>query len=387
MAFSMSFSMLVVNRHPTVPSHCMKSGATALVLIAVIIVSAGAGYLLGANNQRTTTSVSTVISTTTLYEGPLTFSSPISQSGLQLQIRLNSTTIQFGRAMMAQVLLLNTLPANLTLIPPYSSNSDISMWGGNDFLCGNVPIWSHGGLVGFALFKGHVSSANLSSAGNPLVLAPPVVIGCITELSPSSVVMLPSSDIAIGYFNSSSLGPDRRQVLTNASTGYCTVQQNSATCGDLNGALFGYWGPSVTGGQPENATTSSPYFHYFPVGQYTLVAEDLWNQTVFAYFDVQGISLQGFSLCSSNCNYPSPYLSGSIYFNIPAPMKTLRLIVNGTDQGIQSWKCCSLLQFVLEYKGGFQNPVVVKGDSYVLKFIATFQDNTTASATTTVAAS
>ena len=36
----------------------------------------------------------------------------------------------------------------------------------------------------------------------------------------------------------------------------------------------------------EDANTSSPYFHPFTPGQYTIVAEDQWNLTAFAYFQV-----------------------------------------------------------------------------------------------------
>ncbi len=53
-------------------------------------------------------------------------------------------------------------------------------------------------------------------------------------------------------------------------------------------SLFGYWvGPpgGVLGGG-QNATVSSPYFHYFPPGRYTLVVEDMWGQVSYSYFQV-----------------------------------------------------------------------------------------------------
>ncbi len=101
------------------------------------------------------------------------------------------------------------------------------------------------------------------------------------------------------------------------------------------------------------------------------------------------IRLDQFSLCPSNCGYPSPYLSGFIYFNGSAPLKSLQLIVNGTDEGTQSYAGTgdNLTKFVMWYKGGFHNPAVVSGDEYTLRFVAVFQDNSTASATTTVVAS
>jgi hypothetical protein len=99
--------------------------------------------------------------------------------------------------------------------------------------------------------------------------------------------MLPSSDSAVVYYNSSGSPPERSQTLINATTESCALKGGATTvCGNLSGALFGYWDSSAPSIEAENATTSSPYFHYFPAGQYTLVAEDLWNQTVFAYFKV-----------------------------------------------------------------------------------------------------
>jgi hypothetical protein len=38
------------------------------------------------------------------------------------------------------------------------------------------------------------------------------------------------------------------------------------------------------------ATTSSPYFHYLSPGEYTLVVEDEWNQTICAPFQVSATS-------------------------------------------------------------------------------------------------
>ncbi len=101
---------------------------------------------------------------------------------------------------------------------------------------------------------------------------------------------------------------------------------------------------------------------------------------------VSSIKLQGFDLCSANCVYPSPHLSGLIIFNGTAPLKSLQLIVNGTDQVVQKWNGTNLTTFALDYKGGFTNPAVVKGDAYTIEFVAIFEDNSTASAQTSVIA-
>jgi hypothetical protein len=73
-----------------------------------------------------------------------------------------------------------------------------------------------------------------------------------------------------------------------AGTEACTNSSGQTQCPVAGTSLFGYWnatGP-VLGLNIANATTSSQYFHYFSPGQYTLVAEDMWGQSAFAYFQV-----------------------------------------------------------------------------------------------------
>ncbi|HEV2226493.1 MAG TPA: hypothetical protein VGR56_06790 [Nitrososphaerales archaeon] len=148
--------------------------------------------------------------------------------------------------------------------------------------------------------------------------------------------------------------------------------------------LKGYWTQGLTT-HPGGGVSEGVLRPFLP-GIYTVAAGDEWGHLQMAYFEVRGIGLQDFSLCSSNCVYPSPYLSGLIYFDAGAPVKSLQLFVNGTDQGVSLWSGNYLTRFAEQYKGGFQNPAVVKGDAYMLRFVATFQDNSTAMATTTVVA-
>jgi hypothetical protein len=125
--------------------------------------------------------------------------------------------------------------------------------------------------------------------------------------------------------------------------------------------------------------------HPFLPGVYTLVAGDEWGHIKVLYFQVGGIALQDFSLCPSNCVYPSPYLTGEIYLGGPSPMKTLQLMVNGTDEGVVTHNQAQT-DVILIYKGGFQSPTVVSGEAYSLQFVATFEDGTTSTATTVVVA-
>ena len=148
--------------------------------------------------------------------------------------------------------------------------------------------------------------------------------------------------------------------------------------------LSGYWTEGVTI-HPGGGASQGVLNPFLP-GVYTVVVGDEWGHFQILYFEVRGIGLQEFGLCSSNCGYPSPYLSGFIYFDGSTPVKSLQLIVNGTAQGVQAMTGSTLTRYIEWYKGGFTNPTVVKGDTYVLRFLVTFEDNSMASAATVVVA-
>lgn len=123
----------------------------------------------------------------------------------------------------------------------------------------------------------------------------------------------------------------------------------------------------------------------FTPGVYTVLAGDEWGAFAIVHFDVEQVTLQSFSLCPSNCLYPSPYLTGEIYFQGPQPVKSLQLFVNGTDEG-NLGHGIGQLDVIYEYKGTFQSPQAIAGDSYVITFVALYADNSTATAKTTVVA-
>jgi hypothetical protein len=178
------------------------------------------------------------------------------------------------------------------------------------------------------------------------------------------------------------LGPLSCGVTMIANTFTFKPQQNVSSYVDLKG----YW---TAGGisYPIGVLYGvEGEFHPFVPGVYTLAAGDEWGHVKLLYFQVGGISLQSFSLCPSDCIYPSPYLTGEIYLGGPSPLKSLQLIVNGTDEGVQTYGPNTNIDVILIYKGGFQNPPVISGEAYVLRFVATFEDNSTASATTVVVA-
>lgn len=232
--------------------------------------------------------VSESSSSTTTQEQHPTFFSMVSSSGLQLQLKLNATTIQAGSSLMAQITLFNPLDENVSIfVPNLASNSTMTTWNDHDFVCSQNSMWN---LAGYALFKGHYSSDNLSSAGEPLMLAPPVSLSCINN-GRGLFVFLPNSSNAM-VFDS----PDTNQpatlwhATTNATSESCKNSFESVigrTECPVGASLFGYWSEPPSGLLESGAaTTSSSYFHYFPPGQYTLVVEDIWGGTFYAHFQV-----------------------------------------------------------------------------------------------------
>jgi len=217
---------------------------------------------------------------------------PVESTPLELRVNLNATVIKSGDAITATISIFNPLGVNVSVSPDYQSSFPIFSWNAHDFLCGGLaaanPTWS---LAGYALFQGHYTAANLSSAGSPLNLNPPLVIECPGEVNPGTVTFLPNSSTAVAYFppNPNVIGYPPiviQQAVMNASTE--TYVYKSGYYGGGPDSLFGYWvGPpgGVFGGG-QNATVSSPYFHYFPPGQYTLVVEDMWGQVSYCYFQV-----------------------------------------------------------------------------------------------------
>ena len=269
------------------PPRRVASLASAVV-VAALIVGAGifaSSYIGTARTvTRTTTSTTTVSTTVVSYstEAPLLYSSAVSPEGLQLQVALNSSTLQTHGAVSVQIELLNTLNRNVTLAA--LTNQNMSGWNAEDFLCAENPSSS---LVGFALFKGHFSEGNVSAAGPLLQLAPPLTPPCPMRLGINDTTFLPNSDETMSsYLGQTGVVTGSYPVTAevNATTGYCFSSGTSLDCPTSSG-LFGYWTPGPYG-STVNATLISKAFVYFTPGEYTIVATDDWNQYVYAYFVV-----------------------------------------------------------------------------------------------------
>ena len=98
------------------------------------------------------------------------------------------------------------------------------------------------------------------------------------------------------------------------------------------------------------------------------------------------ITLQDFSICTSGCTYPSPYVSGIILINNSSPLVSLQLIVDGVNQTTLHFSN-DFLNYAYWYKGTFSSPAAVAGQQYQLQYVATFTDNSKATSAVEVAAS
>jgi hypothetical protein len=232
--------------------------------------------------------------------------------GLQLRIEMNGTTVRSGSSLEAHVELFNTLSQNLSLAVDRSTGPNFTEWNQADFLCGSDALF---GQAGFALFEGDYTSSNISLAGSPLLLTPPLAFFCPNPNGAPFVMsdnFGPESDSALVTFNSSFVSrlgqPPASTLLTrmmlnvttefghsspqvdtgtetvgNVTTTYTTTELDTGCC--FGAALNGYWTVPSNGSASLEVLNSS-YFHAFPAGRYTIVAEDLWNQAVYAHFQV-----------------------------------------------------------------------------------------------------
>lgn len=260
------------------------------------------------------------------YSSGLNFDSTISPAGLQLRVWLNPTKSLAGENISAEISVVNTLSTNAFLKPDFSANPGINSLIGDE-ACGTPPLF---GIVNFALYQGHLTAANFSQAGPPLGLYPPVVTFCPNPHYDQDYIQTiefsPQSDQATLSANSTYAVQFRTETLAmelNPETTFCkTVSYQfsdsggglvngtmvetstsgtalSALCGCCSaGNLSGYWmandSVSFNPSNPSDLNSSvlqgmatlRQDYHQFGAGAYTLVAEDLWDQMVFAYFDV-----------------------------------------------------------------------------------------------------
>ena len=254
----------------------MRTSAVTTVVTVAILIAAVAGYIYGGSAERTVT-ITTTTSTTSSYTNP--------ENSLQLEVRLNTTVIHSGEAISARIGLFNPLGTNLSVIPPLAPDQSIQAWNEHDFICGGDAGGQFHTLVGFALFAGHYAYANISEAAAPLNLTAQPTVECALFLPPSLLTFLPQSNETWAYPQYGQSPPSLVQAEVNASTLVGVDNPDGSTGCGFGDSLYGYWAAASDlscGG----TTSSSPYFHYFPAGQYTLAVLTAWGEAKLAYFEV-----------------------------------------------------------------------------------------------------
>lgn len=267
--------------------------------------------------------------------------SSISESGLKLEIHFNATTFTSGYSLGLQIYLVNTLDQNLTLPTNWSTNPTIANWDLNNTLCGLSAV-AH--TFGFVIFKGHYAESNISKATNQLMLAPLVTFSCPNRFYNAAYIQKvqfqPNGYRATFLANSSFSNVFKAEkliMLINATTEDCgaspsngsgssysgadnTTTYSSGTelafwCGAGSDGIDGYWTRPANhiGFFPNIGMNGTPidqlsklhhdYFHPLGLGSYTVLAEDIWNQTVLGYFQVISPSASSFSNLTCNSTF------------------------------------------------------------------------------------
>ena len=237
---------------------------------------------------------------------------------------LNSTVVASGGTVAAQITLFNSLDQNLSLAPSFPENSTIQSWNAYDFLCGENNLLP---MIGYALFQGDYTPDNISLAGSPLQLAPFVELPCAIWPNPTSIVFLPKNDTAEIYGTGGPSGVVE-PISIGASTESCTWNGSGGDCGVGEG-LSGYWNSTSPITQQE-ATTASPFFRYFAPGEYTLAVQDVWNQTIYAHFQVVSAIIRPVEVVSVTGPIP-PYNPGG-----PVVSVTLKNIDHATIAALEA---------------------------------------------------
>jgi len=319
-------------------------------------------------------------------------------AGLQLGIDVNTTQIQYGQGLSANIDLFNTNSKNLTLGVNYTaSDQNILAWNDRDYFCGGNPVVD---LFGFAVYQGDYSARNISQAPDPLPLHPSTPLSCFNsyyyEPYISQAVFLPRSntvDIISNNDSGSTFDRLSLSMVMNATTGICenqsynqsgtttvkgnvstyTTEVSSFSCGSENG-LYGFWTPpinqscdaqSMINASLVNSSSGEPlYCHLgpFPVGTYTIRAQDLWNQTVFAYFQVVPSS-ETTTTTTAVCpnNYPNGTDDGTTLFLSQSSASGVNLCVkyyyyNSTATAtIQTLRQLTIYAPVLSNSSGLRN--------------------------------
>jgi len=218
----------------------LKNEIAAVVLVVAIIVSAGAGYLVGVANQHAATSVST----TTLTKEATTATSTV--QGLQLLASVRPSSLAVGQNVTIVAEVYNSLQTNVTINAGEITNPSQEPCG-----LGVVP-------TGIRVYSGHYTFTNLSAASPLLLYNDSLAVPCFVVFN-NTYTFQPNSDNA----TVSSLGASIKWVANETIS------------------LSGYWTTGLVAGP-----SSKLFSQNFEPGPYTVLVFDAWGQQLIEYFEV-----------------------------------------------------------------------------------------------------
>jgi hypothetical protein len=126
------------------------------------------------------------------------------------------------------------------------------------------------------------------------------------------------------------------QLFINVSQSGTKINaQQRASWTDLGGFGGSNWPPDLSPSSTQTLFNGNVTIQFlFPCNTRGVLFEIVVGQNTFSGSSSQNtISLQGFSLCATNCIYPSPYLTGMIAVNGTVQISSVAMYVNGTFNG------------------------------------------------------
>lgn len=303
--------------------------AVLALAVALLVVGTLVAYTYTGTSGKSETSLSSTGSSTSVTSNQLTFfNSSISPDGLQIEVALNTTSLREGRGLSAEVFLTNTLARNVSLATNFTVPDQALVAMGRGYACDGAGLL---GILNSALYQGHYTATNFSQEAVPLLLEAPLSHGCpnpfyYVQPSSQNVEFAPSSDRAtlsgqgtmsmhLGFWTvNATAGTSKFGPSTIVQNGSTTTSSGGTQLGFAYGPVYeglrGYWTLPLNGNyifvEPYNNSTvlqalkeAHDLYQEFPPGSYTVAAEDYWNQTVFAYFEVVASSPGSTSHCST----------------------------------------------------------------------------------------
>ena len=139
---------------------------------------------------------------------------------------------------------------------------------------------------------------------------------------------------------------------------------------------------SETCGVPPNTLPLDTTFTQTTDNTTTTIVENLGGASAMRF------ELQEFSLCASNCAYPSPFMSGMILFisnsTTAVSPESLQYFVNGTGSSVQTLTRPSDVpngqNWAYVWKSGANGVSVISGKAFLITFVITYADGITQSA-------